>query len=152
MNFLQALQSFHQKAFDYHSRSRRSEFWWLQLAYIILAIMALSLDVSVLGFSADAIYTPFVILLELAFLIPTTTLTARRLHDVGLTGWAQLPLFMTYLGYVPGLEGFPYDATAHSTAGAVLVIVFAVYCLWLLINLVADSHPGTNKYGPSPKG
>ncbi|HEY8242609.1 MAG TPA: DUF805 domain-containing protein, partial [Casimicrobiaceae bacterium] len=48
---------------------------------------------------------------------------ARRLHDTGRSGWWLL------IGLVP-------------LVGAIVLIVF----------YVMDSQPGTNQYGPNPKG
>ena len=60
---------------------------------------------------------------SLAVLVPSLAVTVRRLHDIGKSGWWWL------IGFVP-LVGF------------IVLIVFAVM----------DSQPGSNQYGPNPKG
>lgn len=61
-------------------------------------------------------------LVLLAAIVPTLAVGARRLHDTGKSGWWQL------IGLVP-------------LVGVIVLIVF----------FATDGHPGTNKYGPSPK-
>ena len=62
-------------------------------------------------------------LYALAVFIPGLALLVRRLHDIGKSGWWAL------IGLVPLI-------------GVVVIIIFA--CM--------DSQPGTNAYGPNPKG
>lgn len=62
-------------------------------------------------------------LYSLAVLIPSLAVGARRLHDTGRSGWWQLIALVPFIGTI------------------VLIVFF-----------VADSQPGTNQYGPNPKG
>jgi uncharacterized membrane protein YhaH (DUF805 family) len=62
-------------------------------------------------------------LVALAALVPILAAGARRLHDTDKSGWWLL------IGIIPLI-------------GIVVLIVF----------FVMDSQPGTNQYGPSPKG
>ena len=151
MNFMQSLRAFYTKRFDYHSRSIRSEYWWVQLFYLGVLILASTLDWTLLGYSDEAAFTPLAFIVELIFIVPGTCLTARRLHDVGLTGWAQLPSFLLYLSYIPSFSTFPFESGNDGIVGSVLLVVFIVYFIWLLINLIKDSQPEPNRYGPSPK-
>ena len=77
----------------------------------------------VIGFLAGAMGIPgLAYIYSLALLLPGIGVGVRRLHDTGRSGWWML--------------------LALTGIGAIVVIVF--YCL--------DSEPGTNKYGPNPKG
>ncbi len=62
------------------------------------------------------------VIVPLALIIPTLGTTARRLHDLGKTGWLQLI----------GLLCPPI--------GSIIVLLM---CL-------PDGEPGDNKYGPAP--
>jgi uncharacterized membrane protein YhaH (DUF805 family) len=62
-------------------------------------------------------------LYSLAVLLPGLALGVRRLHDIGKSGWWLL------IGLVPFI-------------GVIILLIFA--CM--------DSQPGTNEYGPNPKG
>jgi uncharacterized membrane protein YhaH (DUF805 family) len=61
-------------------------------------------------------------LFSLAILVPSIAVTVRRLHDINRSGW------WTLLGIVPLI-------------GSIALLVF----------LVSDSMPGTNRFGPNPK-
>ena len=63
------------------------------------------------------------ILFSLALLVPGIAVAIRRLHDTGKSG------FWLFIALIP-LIGF------------IVLIVF----------FVMDSQPGSNKYGPNPKG
>ena len=62
-------------------------------------------------------------LYSLAVLIPGLGVCVRRLHDVG-KGWGWI-----FISLVP-------------LVGAIILIIF----------MASDSQPGTNQYGPNPKG
>lgn len=100
----------------FSGRARRKEYWMFVLfsiiAYVILAIIDAVLRTSIL-----------VLLYDLAVIVPSLAVGARRLHDVGLSAWLLL------IGLVPFL-------------GAIALLIIA--CI--------DSQPGDNKYGPNPKG
>ncbi|RKQ68814.1 uncharacterized membrane protein YhaH (DUF805 family) [Litorimonas taeanensis] len=151
MNMYSALRSFIDQWANFQTRSRRSEFWWVQFAYIMVTAVAISLDYSVLGLSAEDGLTPFILLVEVVTLIPMAALMARRLHDVGLTGWAQLPLYLTYISYIPGYDDFIVSGLAKSGAELVLAVLYWAYFVWILYNLVKDGDRWANRYGANPK-
>ena len=114
MNFTDAFKSAFNRAFDYETRSSRSEYWWFVLAYSLI-ITSLELIGPALGLGLIPAYVA-----EIAFIIPIISLTARRLHDVSMSGWWQLIAF-TILGIIP-----------------------------LLIWYCSAGHVGRNKYGSNP--
>jgi uncharacterized membrane protein YhaH (DUF805 family) len=61
-------------------------------------------------------------LANLALLLPSLAVAARRLHDTGRSGWWLLLIFAILIGWI---------------------ILIVWYC--------QDSNSGENKYGPSPK-
>ncbi len=101
--------------FDFNGRSRRQEFWMFALISfgisIALAIIGTMIKTNILS-----------TLYSLAVLLPGLGVGARRLHDVGKSGWWQL------IGLVPLL-------------GIIVLIVF-----W-----AQDGTPGDNQYGANPK-
>lgn len=152
MTISQAIRVFFNKRFDFQTRSRRSEYWWVTLAYILATIVAIIIDTGVLGYSEDVLLTPTLLLLEIGLLIPMTALTARRFHDVGMTGWAQFPSFFLWLEYIPEYEGFLFGGfESGEPARIALSAVFLLYLGWVLFYMVQDSQAGVNRYGPNPK-
>lgn len=109
--FLCALRKYAQ--FD--GRSSRSEFWYFVLFYFLLSLAVGLVDHmmqsgGILGF-----------ILTLAFLIPSISVTVRRLHDSDHSGWWYLILFVPVIGF------------------------FAILYFALL-----RSDPASNRFGPPP--
>ena len=107
----------------FSGRARRKEYWYFQLFYMLflLAVVAAdsTLSVTVEGFPMMSILAAFLIL----HFLPSLSVSVRRLHDVGRSGWTLL------IGVVPVI-------------GAIL----------LLILTVKDGETGENQYGANPKG
>ncbi|VWX58107.1 conserved hypothetical protein [Burkholderiales bacterium 8X] len=108
MTLQQAVSTCFAKYVDFSGRASRSEYWWFALAYVVLALVA--------GFIHQIVYA----IVVLAFLLPLITAGARRLHDVGRSGWWLL------IGLIP-LVG-----------------------LVLLYFMVQPSQPESNPFGPPP--
>ena len=80
-----------QKYFCFEGRAGRKEFWmWILAVFIVNFI--LGLIPGKVGMILSAIFS-------LAILLPSLGVTARRLHDVGKSGWMQL------LGLIPFVGG-----------------------------------------------
>lgn len=82
---------------DFKTRTRRKDFWLFQLATWILAAIALFID-SMIGMSGENGIGPVGALVSLALLVPSISITARRLHDVGYSGWLMLVIFVPLIG------------------------------------------------------
>ncbi|MDB5477690.1 MAG: hypothetical protein JWM96_185 [Alphaproteobacteria bacterium] len=94
----------------------------------------------------------------------TLAVTARRLHDLNLSGWWQLPVQLFTLGAMIGLDR---TDTKMETVGdllplvermdeigntAILGVLFAVLLCVIFFILLSARHgtKGPNKYGPDP--
>jgi uncharacterized membrane protein YhaH (DUF805 family) len=110
MNFQQAFQTCFRKYTDFSGRASRPEYWWFILAYVVL------------GFVAGYIHRFVYAIVVLAFILPLLAVGARRLHDIGKSGWFLL------LGLIPIVGG-----------------------LILLFFMVQPSQPESNAYGPPPE-
>lgn len=146
MNFIESVRICFLEFAVFKGRARRSEFWWFQLFCIVVAVTAYLLDTTLLRFSDDAVITPLAVTFDVATVIPVTAVTARRLHDVGKSGWFQLPNFLFYLFY---LEGIVPDSIMNWLY--VPMGIAGIYFLWLLYYLLKDSDAGINGYGHNPK-
>ena len=94
---------------DFNGRAARPEFWWFVLAQIVVSFI-LNMILPIVGS-----------LFSLAMLVPSLAVGARRLHDIGKSGWLQL------LGLIPVL-------------GWILLIYWAAQ----------PGESGANQYGPPP--
>lgn len=148
MTFFDAIKSVFKNYANFRGRARRTEFWFFYLltfiieqvfGYIIgLLTVPLMLSAFAAGGSeAEAetavaalggtiiVYllmalTMFII--SLVLLIPSISVSVRRLHDTGRSGWCLL------IGLIPLI-------------GAIVLLVW--YC--------TDSQPGENQWGANPK-
>lgn len=73
---------------DFEGRTGRQAFWMYVLIYWVVLIVA-----SVVNETAA-------LLLSLALFIPNLAITARRLHDVGKSGWWMLITFVPIIGII----------------------------------------------------
>ncbi|ODS67883.1 MAG: hypothetical protein ABS38_07770 [Acidovorax sp. SCN 68-22] len=100
MDFVTAVKSCLTQYASFSGRATRPEFWWFFLFQILALVVT-----SMLG---DLAYSIAALLL----LLPALAVGARRLHDVGRSGWWQL-LTLTGIGYLvllywwvqPGKDG-----------------------------------------------
>ncbi len=108
-------------------RSRRSEYWFIQLFLVLTNLAAAAIDLVIYGGDFDRLLANggggiVGLIWILITIVPAIGVLVRRLHDTGRTGWWVL------IGLVP-------------IAGGIVLLVFSVM----------DSHPQENTYGPSPK-
>lgn len=84
----------------FEGRARRKEYWMFVLFNIIVAIGIAIVDL-VLGTSNSLAGMGLLGgLYNLAILVPSIALGARRLHDIGKSGWWQLIALIPVLGWI----------------------------------------------------
>lgn len=109
------------KAFNFSDRSRRTEYWMFTLIAIIISIALTVID-AVVGLELAEGVGILSTLFSLLIIIPGLSLTVRRLHDIGKSGWWVL-------------------ITLIPLVGVIVLLVFTV----------KDSEPSSNEYGMNPK-
>ncbi|MEO0815860.1 MAG: DUF805 domain-containing protein [Pseudomonadota bacterium] len=135
VSFPDAVKLFFKNYTNFQGRSRRSEYWWVQLFLLLVLIVPYILMFSVGGLASgepNALglgMLAIVGIFGLAIILPGIALAVRRFHDLGQTGW--------------------------------LVLAFAVAGLIPIVGLIASigqivwfCFPGTNgpnKFGPDPR-
>ena len=88
------------KFFKFSGRASRKEYWMFFLFMMICYAIAIALDMSLgLWDEVEAIGL-FSGMLILVFIIPYTSLTCRRLHDINKSGWFQLIFIIPFIGGV----------------------------------------------------
>ncbi|MGH3508641.1 MAG: DUF805 domain-containing protein [Nocardioidaceae bacterium] len=90
----EAVQRFFKKYAVFAGRASRSEFWYWELAAFIVSIVF-----SVLRQVSGA-FLVLELLWTLAIIVPTFALGARRLHDIGKSGWWQLLALIPIVGWI----------------------------------------------------
>lgn len=126
MNFIDAVKICFSKYVTFSGRAARPEYWWFQLFYLIVAVIASALDATT---ARDSGLSPFTSLATLAMLLPLLAVSVRRLHDTDRTGWWLLIGILPLIGEIVllvffcqrGTEGanrFGVAATPAITASA----------------------------------
>lgn len=117
MSFSQAIRTVFSKYFTLSGRAGKAEFWWFVLLWFVVDLV-----LSFLRSRDDgALLTAIVGLVALFLIIPFITVTVRRLHDVGRSGW------WWWLHFIPLI-------------GTIVLVIFCV-----------GESQGPNKYGPGPE-
>ena len=98
MDMQKSIKICFKKYANFNGRASRSEYWWFQLFYIIVAFVAVIFDSMYIDNSQTM--GPLELVTSLALLLPALAVTARRLHDVGRSGWWML-IFITVIGMIP---------------------------------------------------
>ena len=138
MNFQESISICLKKYFDFEGRASKSEFWFFYLFCVIIFFCAGFL----LGIflPTDESYDDLVLwIIYLPLAIPIISVTARRIHDFGNSGWMQCI-------FIPGFV-VP-EFLAYNAAGWIIyittLILFVIY-----VNQKSDKRK--NKFGPKPK-
>lgn len=104
MTFGQAIKTNFSKYVTFSGRAQRSEFWWWVLFIFVANIVLTWVDIALFGttevgdgsFSGQTDTPIFSGLFGLATLLPSISVTVRRLHDTNRSGWwywlALIPL------------------------------------------------------------
>lgn len=154
--------------FSPYGRISRKTYWlnWI-LPYFLLSFVAAALDNATFPVNPATGEPPplFQGILGLILLWPSLAVTAKRLHDRGMTGWWQGAQMIaiaalavaSYAYYTAKMNanGATNLAVIDPNVATVLAVVFGAVVAWLflypLINaLFLRGQSGPNKYGNDP--
>ncbi len=103
----------------FNGRAQRAEYWYFQLFSLLILFAAVYFDTYILKSKDKPILT---MIFWLFFVLPELSVSVRRLHDTGRSG------FWLFINALPLI-------------GPIVLLVFTLQ----------DSQQGTNYYGPNPK-
>jgi uncharacterized membrane protein YhaH (DUF805 family) len=87
-DFVNSVKTCFQKYADFTGRAARPEFWWFVLFQVVVLF--------ILGMVSQTLSS----LASLAMLVPALAVGARRLHDIGKSGWLQLLGLIPIVGWI----------------------------------------------------
>ncbi len=97
------------RATDFNGRSDRPEYWWFCLYATLIALGCMATDHFLIGYTFFSMAEPFgettdsgvlTALWMLVTLVQSLSLTARRLHDRGHSGWWQIMFIVPFLNFI----------------------------------------------------
>ena len=98
MNIQIAVKTCFSKYATFSGRASRSEYWFFYLFTIIVSIVTWVIDTMLLGYSAEDTGA-ISLIFQIIIILPSIAVGARRLHDIGKSGWWQL-LILTLIGII----------------------------------------------------
>ena len=98
MNIQTAVKTCFSKYATFSGRASRSEYWFFYLFTIIASIVTWIIDTMLLGYSSEDTGA-ISLIFQIIIILPSIAVGARRLHDIGKSGWWQL-LILTFIGII----------------------------------------------------
>ena len=146
MNFISSIKTCFKKYIDFNGRASRSEFWYFTLLLVfgyfgLLLIVNYWNDSNLFYELSDSLYNSINYLiygmfygLPIICLIPFVSVTIRRIHDIGQSGFVILIFFVGFF-------------IAFLLKNELIVrIVFIILGVFL-----TQKSAGKNQFGPIPK-
>ena len=169
VSFPEAIKSCVRQYVGFTGRATRAEYWWWVLGTVVATILLSIVDSIIFGFELDSpsVFQP---IFGLAILLPGLAVTARRLHDIGRTGWWQLVWFgVGILGALPAVVGILlslgglfalFSGEVDFAMGVIMPVVVGVVislavwiglAVWEIWWLVTQGQAGPNRHGADPR-
>ena len=114
MDFGTAIKTCFKKFGTFEGRAGKAEFWYFYLLGMGLNVVSYFIDVNYFGIEEG--FGPTSTIVGLVFALPGLAVAARRLHDVGKSGWWQL-ISLTGIGLIPLIIWWSSDGTTKGYTG-----------------------------------
>ena len=167
MTLPEAVKQVLKKYADFSGRATRAEYWWWVLATLIVGMAIGSVDAFIASIvDKEWISSPLATIFNLAILLPNLAVSARRLHDIGKSGWWLLVWFvLVVIGWIPVVVGLilllvggalkgQFDAGSFVPliiGGAITLLLALGLLLWIILWMVRQGQGGPNRFGPDPR-
>ena len=93
MGFGEAVSVCFKKSVVWEGRAPRAEYWWFELAQLLIIVAALIID--------QIIGTGFIyIIAVIALILPSIAVLIRRLHDTDRSGWWFWIMILSIIGSI----------------------------------------------------
>lgn len=151
MNIQQSISTCLRRSFDLSGRASRSEYWWFALVISVISAVIKGY----VEFNKDIGLIPALIIMVISFglLIPATSVTVRRLHDLNYSGWILVAFALISFMPITALLLMSQFSMSHEIQSSVIIwmIVFTYGAYLASIYFLAKKGTsGPNQYGPDP--
>ena len=147
ISFGHAIARFFRKAFVFHGRASRGEYWWVMLFIMLLSFAVGFLTVAATDLAgididsalSDNIANIVSTVLQILIFIPDTAVSVRRLHDENLSGWwVLLPVATTIMSAVATLVVLVTGSggQAAQTMVIAMLVFFGSELLTILLSVI----------------
>ena len=144
MRIIETLKFGFKNYFNFSGRIPRSTFIIWNISTILIRLFAILLSVLIWGFGSSVSLFAF-LLLEVLFFFPKLSMSFKRLHDVGLSGWfIFVPIIAVILFVVSEMLQFRSFFSLNSYVIYYVIVIYSIYLLYFKKS-VSD-----NKYGSNP--
>ena len=99
MNMKQSFISVFSNWNNFSGRACRSEFWYFCLSVFLITFLLALVEVVLGIFNEEIGYGPLSLLFQIIIIIPSISVTSRRLQDRGISGWWQLS-YLIIIGFL----------------------------------------------------
>ena len=93
MNIVQSFISVFKNWNNFSGRACRSEYWFFYLSIFLITIVLTIVELLLGVFDEVTGFGPLTALFQIIIIIPSISVTSRRLQDRGISGWWQLSYF-----------------------------------------------------------
>lgn len=93
MNMKESFVSVFRNWSNFSGRACRSEYWFFTLSVFLITLIVSLVEIMIGIFNEETGYGPLSGLFQVIIIIPTISVTSRRLQDRGISGWWQLSYF-----------------------------------------------------------
>ena len=137
MNIIEATKSGFSNIITWKGRASRSEFWWFYLVFIIIQVVLSFLTANYfIYYGIAAIIISYI--LNLVLSLSVLSLSVRRLHDVGLSGWWYWVFFAPLV----------IDKNVNTSGKSTYLVLFGFMYLYKIF--ITKGEELTNPYGADP--
>jgi len=136
--------------FDMQGRVGRGQFWYFALAYFAFAVVAAILQ--------SVAFVPLLAIYNLAMLLPTAGMGARRLQDIGRDGklvwiFVIMAFISQFFAMMAAMSFFFLGLLSFLFFGPLLLIIhlaLVIACIVLIYFWCQPGDPNPSAYGPPP--
>lgn len=138
---------------SFKGRTSREAFNRFFLFLGIMAFVVNFIDMYLINNTFNQEANSLILVYAVLFIVTLCALTARRLHDMNLSGrwqllWHAMPVLIIIKMYCISHVSMPdYIAMTLIVSNAVVITLYVLF--WMALNMMRGTK-GPNKYGPDP--